>query len=277
MNFSRLAPSAQGLRANSQAANRLSCGCKLQLGSTTGCQPTRESKRVRRRISPATGNSRAASDFCSGCSKLGTTSSIKMLTGQTRHHAAAVRRTHRTLSTRSPDPFRSCRAHQLRSEYAERNAQANDGAKADLETETIRKTAGPSRCRSRPKARRHFWLSSRPPPNCKTSCWPPCARKIARIFSNACWRSRRHAVGLCGTQGRSSGFWHIGLIARWRHALAFDAYRARYRTGSRFNPPRKEVSVHAGLPASSIRSIRASSSRKNATISALARCLPMHA
>src|SRR5229473_5815365 len=66
-------------------------------------------------------------------------------------------------------------------------------------------------------------------------------------------------------------------IDRARSFVPFENYCARYRTGSRFTPPRKEVSVQAGSPASSIRSTRLRNSRKKETISALARCLPMHA
>ncbi len=52
-----------------------------------------------------------------------------------RHHAAAVRRTYRLVSTRAPDAFGPCRTHQLRPQYAERNAQEDDGAEADFKEE----------------------------------------------------------------------------------------------------------------------------------------------
>src|ERR1700733_1742864 len=57
-------------------------------------------------------------------------------------------------------------------------------------------------------------------------------------------------------------------------AVASDALKL---IGNRFRPPRKDVSIQAGSPASAIELTRVSSSRKKITISILARYIPMQA
>src|SRR3984885_15678050 len=69
---------------------------------------------------------------------------------------------------------------------------------------------------------------------------------------------------------------HSGSPAASRtHAAATsDAWKL---IGSRFKPPKNEVSIQAGSPERAIESTRASNSRKKTTISILARYIPMEA
>ncbi len=185
----------------------------------------------------------------------------------------------------------------------------NDGAEADCKKEQFGRPAIYS---SSDHGQGRASTFGRCPRRCRTAKHDAgaFAQGRSRAFSQVHVGYRKSRASLCGTRGQPSRFC-FGLIAHILPARpdmpccsmatyclsmisaqtrsAFVArenrfplfrimlYRARYRTGSRFNPPRKDVSVQAGSPASSIRSIRLSNSRKNATISALARCLPMHA
>src|SRR6516164_5299320 len=76
-----------------------------------------------------------------------------------RHHPAPVWRAHRIVPIGPPHPLRSRRSHQLRPEYAERDAQEDGGAEIDLEEEQFRgpplrpgpdcgkgRTSSPGRC-----------------------------------------------------------------------------------------------------------------------------------
>src|SRR5580698_8036700 len=62
--------------------------------------------------------------------------------------------------------------------------------------------------------------------------------------------------------------------SRTQAATASDALKL---IGSRLRPPRNEVSIQAGSPASAMASTRFKSSRKKITISILARYMPMQA